>query len=328
MTMSNLAGVGQALDVSLPTIITDFNLLRDVTGVFRNSADPQTLKKHSGVSWLRNNYGRAVAYNLDEVADMNQAQTLTDFQTVITPAEVGAQVVLPGSTLRRIQDAALESRVAQMLNNAYNLKEDIDGANQMGSWTGSVGSTSTIIGVGHIAAGAAQIGVGRLVANPEPAPLPYTYVGHDFQLLHLMGRTLVFTDVPTGTTVYSGVAAGQTIGAGGAGAVDSGGISPLLLNGIVGEGGKVGMLTQFMGVSVKKDANIPVTSTPSASGGLFSQTGFLYVSELEPRVVMQTDDVSMREAVELNVWGAYGYGLYRPVSYGVTMTFDATTPTD
>ena len=93
-------------------------------------------------------------------------------------------------------------------------------------------------------------------------------------------------------------------------------------------GGNVGLLTTMFGVNVKKDANIPVTTTPSAAGGLFSQMGFLYVNELEPRVVMQTDDVSMREAIELNVWGSYGYGLFRPVSYGVTATFDATTPTD
>ncbi len=93
--MSNIAGTGQALDVSLPTIINDFNLLRDVTGVFRNSADPQSLKKHTGVSWLRNNYGRAVAYNLDEAADMNQAQTLSDFQTVVTHGPDAEQRLQP-----------------------------------------------------------------------------------------------------------------------------------------------------------------------------------------------------------------------------------------
>jgi hypothetical protein len=314
--MTNMAGPGQALDVSLPTIITDFYLLRDVTGVFRSCAEMNTLKPHTGVSWLRNNYGRALAFDLDESADMNQAQTLRDDQTVITPAEVGAQIVLPGATLRRIQDPALESRVATMLNNAYNLKEDQDGAAQMSSWTSTaLGSTSTIIGVGHVFAGAARLGVGNSVVNPEPAPEPWYYVGHDFQLQHLAGRLMVLTDVPTGTNVYTGVGAGATFGAGHTDGTDD----------IRREG--IGKITKMANVTIKRDANIPVTSTPSATGGIFSGSGFIYVSEVEPRIVKDTSDVSMRDAVEVNVWGSYKFGLYRPANYGIPMIFDCTTPT-
>lgn len=315
----NLAGNGQALDVSLPTIISDFKLLRDVTGVFRSTAEMNTLERHTGTSWLRNNYGRAIAFNLDEAADMNQAQTLADQQTVITPSEVGAQIVLPGSTLRRVQDAQLESRVATILNNAYNLKEDQDGAAQMSSWTTSLGTTSTIIGVGHIFAGAAQIGVGNSVSAPEPAPDPWFYVGHDFQLQHLAGRLMVLTDVPTGTNIYTGTAAGATFAAGHDG--DPGSMEDEVRR----EG--IGKLTRMANVTIKKDANIPVTSTPSATGGLYSRAGFIYVSEVEPHIVKQTDDVSLRDAVELNVWGSYAFGLYRPGSYGKGMVFDCTTPT-
>lgn len=292
--------------------------MRDVTGVFRNSADPQTLQRHTGVSWLRNNYGRALVMDLDEAADMTQAQTIADFQTVITPAEVGGQIVLPGSTLRRVQDASLESRVAQMLNNAYNLKEDQDGAAQMSSWTTALGGTTTIVGLTNIFAGAARIGVGNSVTNPEPAPMPWSYIAHDFQVQHLVGRNLVMTDVPTGTTAYTGLSAtGVTLGAGFSG---TGTQEQLLRNGI-------GAMTQLGNVTIKKDANIPVTSTPSATGGLFSQAGFLYVSEVEPGIKMDTSDVSMRDAVEINLWGSYKFGLFRPGAYGLGMTFDCTTPT-
>lgn len=313
----NLAGPGQALDVSLPTIILQFKLLRDVTGVFRSTAESNNLTPHTGISWIRNNYGRVVAYNLDEAADMNQAQTLVDQATTATPAEVGAQVVLPGSTLRRVADAGLEGRVATMLNNAYNLKEDQDGAAQMSSWTTGLGSTSTIIGIGHIFAGAAQLGVGNSVAAPEPAPEPWFYVGHDFQLQHLIGRLMVLTDVPTGTSVYSGVAAGATFGAGNEG---SGMAEEVRKDGI-------GKLTRMGGVTIKRDANIPVTATPAAIGGIYSGEGLLYVSELEPKVVKDMSDVSTRDAVELNVWGSYAWTLYRPGQFGKSMTFDCTTPT-
>lgn len=315
----NLAGAGQALDVSLPTIISEFMLKRDVTGVFRNSAESNPLRRNTGTSWIRNEYGRVVAYGLDEAADMNQAQTLSDFATTITPAEVGAQVVIPGSTLRRIADSSLETRVATMLNNAYSLKEDQDGAAQMSSWTSTaLGTTSTIITIGTVAAGAARLGVGSSVANPTPAPLPYNYIGHDYQLLHLMGRSLVFTDVPTGTNVYDGlIGKGVTYGAGHEG---DGMAGDLMRDGI-------GALTRMFGVTIKRDANIPVTSTPSATGGIFSKAGLIYVNEVEPHIVKDTSDVSMRDAVELNVWGSYKFGLYEPSAFGIAMTFDCTTPT-
>ncbi len=315
----NLAGPGQALDVSLPTIISQFMLLRDVTGVFRNSAESNELKRHTGTSWIRNNYGRVIAYDLDEAADMNQAQSLSDQATVITPAEVGAQVVIPGSTLRRVADASLESRVAEMLNNAYSLKEDQDGAAQMSSWTSTaLGTTSTVIGISHVFAAAARLGVGSSVTAPEPAPMPWNYIGHDYQLQHLVGRLMVLTDVPVGTNVYTGNGAtGLTIGAGGAGG--DGAREQMLKDGI-------GALTRMANMTVKKDANIPVTSSPSASGGAFSSAGLIYVSEVEPNIVLDTSDVSMRDAVEANVWGSYKFGLYRPANYGITMTFDATTP--
>ncbi len=314
----NLAGAGQALDVSLPTIISEFKLLRDVTGVFRSCAESNPLRPHTGVSWIRNNYGRAIAYNLDEAADMNQAQALSDAATVITPAEVGAQVVIPGSTLRRIADDSLESRVATMLNNAYSLKEDQDGAAQMSSWTSTaLGTTSTVIGIGHVFAGAARLGVGSSVTNPEPAPMPWYYIGHDFQLQHLAGRLMVLTDVPTGTNTYIGTNYGATFGAGHEGE----GMSEQVLS----DG--IGAITRMGNVTVKKDANIPVTSTPSATGGVFSKAGLLYVNEVEPHIVKDTSDVSMRDAVELNVWGSYKFGLYRPANYGIAMTFDCTTPT-
>lgn len=313
-----MAGTGQALDVSLPTVISQFKLKRDVTGVFRDSAEPQKLERHSGVSWIRNNYGRAIAYDLDEAADMNQAQSLSDAATTITPAEVGAQITIPGSTLRRVADASLESRVATMLNNAYSLKEDQDGAAQMASWTVTRGTTSTIISVSSIFGGGALLGVGNSVANPEPAPEPWVYIGHDFQLLHLLGRTMQFTDVPVGTNVYTGlIATGVTFGPGAQGT----GMREEMLK------GGIGALTRMGGITIKKDANIPVTSTPSATGGIFSSAGLIYVNEVEPHIVKDTSDVSMRDAVELNVWGSYKFGLYLAGNYGIGMIFDCTTPT-
>ena len=114
----NLAGTGQALDTSLNTIFSEFKLLRDETGVFRSIATRFDLKPHEGTSKNILNYNRVVAFNLDDGVDMQQAQQLADTNTVYTPGEVGVQVMLPGSTMRRVADPDLLKRTGRMLNNA------------------------------------------------------------------------------------------------------------------------------------------------------------------------------------------------------------------
>jgi len=89
----------------------------------------------------------------------------------------------------------------------------------------------------------------------------------------------------------------------------------------------IGGLGMLAGLDVRQDANIPVTSTPSAAGGAFSKQGMVYVSELEPRLDPDTSDKSLRGAVELNLWGSYVWGVYRAANYGVGITFDASLPT-
>ena len=46
-----------------------------------------------------------------------------------------------------------------------------------------------------------------------------------------------------------------------------------------------------------------------------------------PRLDPDRSDKSMRGAVEMNLWGAYAWGLYRPAAYGVQATFEAILPT-
>ena len=57
-------------------------------------------------------------------------------------------------------------------------------------------------------------------------------------------------------------------------------------------------------------ANIPVSSN-AANGGVFSKEGLIYVSEVEPVMEPEEDDKSLR-GIELNLWGSYVWGTYRP----------------
>src|SRR5512146_394367 len=161
MTMNNLAGSGEDLDGSLNTIYSGFLILRDETGVCRSVATEMTLTPHEGRSKNVNNYNRVVAYDLSDGADMAQAQALADTTTSYTPGEVGVQVMLPGSTMRRVADPDLQGRTSRMLNNAYDLKEDQDGALQFVNFTPIMGAAADIVGPGHYLGALQKVRVGN-----------------------------------------------------------------------------------------------------------------------------------------------------------------------
>lgn len=313
----NLAGAGEALDGSLPTIFSEFLLLRQETGVMRSTATDMTLTPHEGASKNVNNYGRVTAFNIADGVDIVQAQSLADTTTTYTPGEVAVQVILAGSTMRRVQDPQLMERTGRMLNNAYDLKEDSDGTAQLPSFVPIMGASSDIIGPGMLTGAAARLGIGNDRTNPEPAPTPWFTVLHPLQTHELLAR-ITFTDVPTGTTTHIPTtgATNDTVIPGGPNAQSE----AFLRDGI-------GSLGRFAGATVKTDANISVDSSDDASGATFSKEGLVYVSEVSPQLDPDTSDKSMRGAVELNLWGSYVWGLYRPDNYGVELLFDASLPT-
>src|SRR3972149_1698563 len=96
-----LAGASQALDTSLNTIYSEFLLLRDETGVMRSVSTEYKLKPNSGTAKNLLNYGRVIAYNVADRADIAQSQALSDFNTAYTPSAVAVQVTLAGAALGR-----------------------------------------------------------------------------------------------------------------------------------------------------------------------------------------------------------------------------------
>src|SRR3989337_1116139 len=201
MTMGNLAGTGQALDSSLNTIYSEFRLLRDETGVFRSCATSMKLKPHEGRSKNVNNYNRVVAYDIADGVDIQQAQQLADTTTTYTPGEVAVQVLLPGSTMRRVADPDLLKRTGRMLSAAYDLKEDQDGGLQMVNWTPIMGATSRACGAGEYLGAVQRLSIGNNLANPEPPPEPFFIVDHPIKLGILLAKLIPLTDVPVGTNL-------------------------------------------------------------------------------------------------------------------------------
>jgi len=309
----NLAGTGENLDASLNTIVSAFKVLRDEDGKIRRLATRYTLEPHTGTSKVILNYGRVTAYAQTDGVDTTQAASLSDTQSTYTPSEVAARVILPGSTMRRVADPDLLRRTGTLLENAYALKEDQDGTAQFSSFTTSIGAAGTVASVGSHMTAVTRLQYGSSTANPEPAPGPWFACYHPCTLHAILGRLVPLTDVPIGTTVYTGAAAGQTVGPGASGA-----LSDQIL--------RTWKVKELGGVPVVPEANIAVDSSADAVNAMFSREGLIYISEVEPTLDREKD-ASMRGAIELIYWGSYGYGVYRPSAYAVGITADATQPT-
>lgn len=316
MTMTNLAGSGEALDSSLNTIYSEFKLLRDETGVFRSCATMMTLRPHEGRSKNVNNYNRATAYDVDDGADIAQAQALADTTTSYTPGEVAVQTILPGSTMRRVADADLLRRTGRWLANAYDLKEDQDGGLQMVNWTPIMGAAADIMGPGHYLGAVQRLMIGNNRSNPEPPPEPYFIVDHPIKLGTLAGRLMPLGDTGDGGAAYTPatVGTGDTLNPG----------TSSLTSEIARQG--IGALGVFWGATVKRSANVIPDSADDVSGGAFSREGLIFVEEVAPRSDPDMSDKSLRGAVELNYWGSYVWGTYRPSAYGCEILGDASLP--
>jgi hypothetical protein len=321
--MANRAGSGQALDDSLPTVFAEFKLLRQESGIQRSTATHMRLKPHTGTAVNVNNYDRVTGYDVADAADIAQAQDLADTTTSYTPGEVAVQVILPGSTMRRVADPDLFGRTGRMMSNAYDLKEDQDGCDQLTSFTPIVGSAGTVMSPGHAAAIGGRLRIGNVrrtaTTEAEPAPKPWYLVINPMSGVPLEGRLVPYTDVPTGTTAYganTGAHGGTTLGHGGGSS---------MTEDIVKRG--LGAVGQIAGMTLKYNANINVDGSDDASGAGYSQEGYIYVSEVAAHPDHDRSDKSMRGAVELNIWGSYVWGLYRASNYGVECLVDASIPT-
>ena len=317
MAMGNLAGTGQALDSSLNTIYSEFKMLRDESGTFRSTATTLKLLPHEGRSKNVNNYNRVVAFDIADGVDMQQAQQLADTTTSYSPGEVGVQVLLPGSTMRRVADPDLLKRTGRMLANAYDLKEDQDGGLQMVNFTPTMGVAGAILGPGEYLGAVNRLSIGNNRANPEPPPGQMYIVDHPLKLAVLATRLAIISDTGVGTTPYAPatVSTGKAVGPAAAGDFQG----DILKRGI-------NALGMFWGAVVKKSANLLPDSDNDVSGGAFVSEGLVYVSELEPVDDPDTSNKSLRGAVELNYWGSYVWGVYRAGAYGVEIIGDASMP--
>jgi hypothetical protein len=221
--------------------------------------------------------------------------------------------------MRRVADEQLLRRTGRMMNNAYDLKEDQDGGLQFVNFTPIMGVANSVIGTFEYYGAMTRLMIGNNRANPEPPPEPYYIVDHPIKLATLAATLLPLQSIPTGTSsAYTPAtkASGATVGPG----ANTGGMSTEIAK----EG--IGAIGRLFGATVKKTANLLPDASDDVSGAALSAEGLIYVSELEPRADPDKSDKSLRGAIELNYWGSYVWGTFRPGAYGVEILGDATLP--
>jgi hypothetical protein len=286
----------------------------------RKLSTPMPLKPHEGTSKHIVTYGGVQAYRLTDGVDMQQGQQISQSVSSYTPSEVGVQLLMAKSTLRRSPDPELQRRAGRIMSAAYDKFEDKDGCNIMDSFTTSRGGAGTIMSPGLVVSAVTGLAVSNDVADPEEVPGPIYGVFHPCSLAALAGR---LRGLSSGYDITAAAAPGSlyspnTVGGAVAKNADQGIGAELLKRGPKA-------LTSIMGVPIYVDANIAVDASSDAKNAIFSKEALVYVSEMEP--TPDPDDDPSARAIEMNLVGSYIYGGYNLSKYGCEVYCDASIPT-
>jgi hypothetical protein len=253
---------------------------------------------HTGSTVNLPYFGTVTANALTEGVDMVSPQAMTDTNVRLTPAEVGAQILLTYKLGRDNQEDVIRA-AGRILGDAMLAKRESDLAEQLDDATTSLIGAGSSLTLGAIAAAWALLS-GNALSAGGPAPKPYVMVHHPFALLDMV-------DVFTPTLAQ----AGET-GVGGGSLADA-----TLRNYTIG---------RIFGMDVYESGNISIDSGKDAKGGVFAagRGGGLVLATAKEWDVRPEDDESLR-ATELNIVGEYAVGEYL-AGWMVELYCDADDP--
>lgn len=144
--------------------------------VMENLVRTETLPEHQGTSHNTPKLGTVTAYSLADGVDMAQAQQLSDSNLAISPAEVGAQVIITDLVADTMSENWLRA-AGRILGNAMKKKKDQDLLGQIDSFT------TTALGSGastNLSPALISAAFGNITGGTEPAPPPYATVHHPY----------------------------------------------------------------------------------------------------------------------------------------------------
>lgn len=231
-------------------------------------------------------YGSATIATLGETDDLQSQAFTPSVLATLTPAETGAQFFLPD--LRVESDPmAVRNDAAMELGMAQAKKINNDVLTDFTSLTaGTVGAAGTTITWGHFFAALSQL-------RNAKAPMPYRCVLHVYQWHQLAKAASIATTSQANAPMFQDDVTRQWF---------------------------VGRVAN---VDVFVTADITIDSSDDANGAMFSPLALALDMRRAPRMEPERD--ASRRGWELNMTSVYAHGVWRP-EWGVTMTFDAATP--
>jgi len=285
---------------TIPTVIEEARYTEQFKEVLSKLVWRITKAKGDGSTVNLPYFGTVSANNLTDGIDMVNPQSMSDTNVVITPGEVGAQILLSWKLARDNQEDVIRA-AGRILGEAMVVKRESDLAGQLDDSSHTPMGGGGTLTLGMIAASWATLS-GNPLSSGGPAPKPYVMVHHPFTLLDMVD---VFTPTNTGDTT-TGTAGGFPTGMG----------DDVLKNYQIGK---------IFGMDVYESGNIS-TSGDAAKGGVFAsgRGGALVLATSKEWEVLPDDDPS-RRATELNVVGEYGVGEYL-ANWIVELNNDATAP--
>ncbi len=229
------------------------------------------------------------AQDLTDGIDMTNETAITITGTTHTTDEAGAKVIVTKKLRNQLKEDAFTA-AGIIVGNMIGRKIDTDGVSLFSGIDTIVGTASSVLAIGSIAAA-----IGQLMGQSEPVPQPYVGVFHPHHLTALVDQLTV----PTATLAFPDQLS-----------------LPLLQNYWRGQ-------EKLYGVNIFGDGNI--VSGSASHGAIFSPMTFIYLVGWEPENWLEYDP-SLR-GWEIGVVADYSM-VEEDGTYGRGMLFTSIAPTD
>lgn len=264
---------------------------REYTGVHNRVCDRKTLPKGQGISWQENLLAQLVAENVDETAEYNNPQQITDTFIKLTPVTAVVQTRWTKRAEGRLSATVLAQSGALEQEAMERLKDETYLAVLATASTSTPGAGS-VLSHTDIAAD-----VDNITGNTtEPAMGPIHCVLHPFQITDL--RTELVVGIGT-YTIPSGMSE-QTYRKGFEGSVN--------------------------GANIWRDGNITIDSSDDAKGGTHAQEGIIFVQGFSPWSAVDEKPAGfVGRATDTYMFDEYVYGV-RLAAWLRGKYSDATAP--
>ena len=155
---------------TIRTVIEEARFTEQFKEVISNLVWRITKKIHDGTTVNLPYFGTVTANVLTEGVDMVNPQQMVDTNVRITPAEVGAQILITDKLQRDNQEDVIRA-AGRILGDAMVTKREEDLAGQFGDGTDTMGGSGFTLTLGHLAAAWANLsGVPYAAGGPGPKP--------------------------------------------------------------------------------------------------------------------------------------------------------------